>query len=68
MCSMASSVVHTDLFVVPVVLRPVLLQTGCVHQFLLHCSFEVVEVVLLACKGWEDLEFASFYHFLSINN
>lgn len=67
-CSKALWVEHTvpELVELPVQ-HPVLLQTDCVHQFLLRCSFEEVEVVLLACKGWENLEFASYYHFLSIN-
>ena len=68
-CNMALSAVHIDLLEVMLVQHQGQLLMDCVHQFLQHCSSVVeVVVVLLACKGLENLEFASFYHFLSINN
>ena len=62
----ALSVAHTVLFALE--LHQVQLLTDCVHQFLPHYSSVVaVAVSLASCKDWGDLEFASYYLFLSIN-
>ena len=47
----------------------VLLLTDCVHQSLPHYNSVVAEAAesLVSCKDWGDLEFASYYLFLSIN-